>query len=309
MRNLVNITWLRAENSNIALHTLPHYELLLAAISSPRSKLNIPNTYINFIKNVFLHQKHEFLLNVIKHKSNIRYLETFLGPYKCCLSNKGTYLLKDGHHRICKAIYEGVKEFMMDVTLVDPKFQELVDKLFSIYKSKTLYQSIEHPYFKNWRVLRSDDRYTIISEFIENEKNITKITEMASYTGRLLRIINKTNKYTCTGVEIDPLCIEISNILNSIFISNIQYKQEDCFKYVFTEKQDIIICLSLLHHFYIKNVSQVENLLINFKKNSNIIILDSINETQKNIYSKIFKQTPKILGIYDNREILVYNNY
>lgn len=209
-------------------------------------------------------------------------------PVPAKLNANGTFELLDGHHRCADAIARGMNVVDLDIKYVSPLWSDLESRILSIYGEKKLYQRIEHPWFNDWHVARTDDRGNCILNYIRG-MSFTKrnSVDIGCCTGRLSRLL-RAEGFNAYGFDRDPNVIHVADHLNMVFGSNVNFTVfgdiETMVKGCGMAKTNVVVCLSVLHHYLWEGTPQryldtIKMLL----ENSNVLFFDHLNEEDRSL--------------------------
>lgn len=207
-------------------------------------------------------------------------------PLPVILNALGRFELDgDGHHRSARHVFEGSERVSVDVRLVSPLWQMMVDHLNGIYPGRKhfLYQEIEHPYFGGWGLSRSPERLQLVMDAIEAEKvrpDQGNYLELGSCTGRFCREFAR-NGWRCFGADMASSVVAVAEYLNMVFGTRVTYwctkppRPEWDTLLAGGDGWGVITCLSVLHSYHTRGeTAWVGEMLRSLLDRTRVLITD-----------------------------------
>jgi SAM-dependent methyltransferase len=160
----------------------------------------------------------------------------------------------DGHHRLAISFVLGKKT--EKVIILPPRktyLQELVFKVKQTKSRKELYQPIESPEFgQGWHVIRKcSDRLQLMLDFLKEKdliKKDLKILDLACAYGWFVSEFIKRG-FRAIGVDKDGMALKVGMAAYGLNKKNLINSGIEDFINTQNEHFDIVLCLSLLHHY------------------------------------------------------------
>jgi 2-polyprenyl-3-methyl-5-hydroxy-6-metoxy-1,4-benzoquinol methylase len=179
-------------------------------------------------------------------------------PMAVNIMNDGSMRIQEGNHTVSIMKHLGYSgKLHVKVNTRSEGWLRLKDKLYNLYGEKLLYQPVDHPDFDDWRVDRECvDRWSIIKKEVDFKDKL--VLDVGSNMGYFS--FRATEKgATVVGVESNEARVEVSKALalfngfpshNPVFI---EAKFEDYLENYKNPKFDVVLMLSLLHHYIKRN--------------------------------------------------------
>jgi hypothetical protein len=190
------------------------------------------------------------------------------------------YVLLDGHNRAARMVVEGAKTLPIEVSEIHPLWTHLEDTLSGIYKSRSLYQPIEHPRFSDWKVLRPG-RVEVVRDYLRRALVEGRLLlqqnagDFGCLTGGMTRMMAELG-FFALGYDWDTTVLRVSGYLDLVFGTRATYRKQDL--YALTDNNcprfGPCILLSVLHHRVGHDSLQVRKLLELAGKRSRVVIAD-----------------------------------
>jgi len=169
------------------------------------------------------------------------------------IKSSDCFEIVDGHHRASILYLNGQKK--IKCLIINEKNTFLQNLLFSCRQTHgdpELYQPIDKPEVKSWRVVRKCiDRFSFIEVFLSKHNLSGQIHNLIDYScsyGWFLKEFRKNN-IDVVGVEKDINAIRVGKAVYNLNESN--FVEGDTYEHLLNNKNkyDIVLFLSILHHF------------------------------------------------------------
>lgn len=283
--------WIGRENLGTPISNLPHVDLfrdLLAGRDGRASR------YADWIRGelargvpLFCLRDEADLGRWIENRRRLAEGEIDLGPFPVHVRADGLFSLLDGHHRAARALVEGVDGVLVDIVSEDPVWTDLVRALRGIYGGDDLYQEIESPYFRAWRVRRDPARIAALREGLRGLISTGRLEpegealDLGSCTGRATRALARLG-FDALGIDCDPNVVRIAEGLELGFRTGARYRLGDVAEFLRehpARRFRVVVVLSLFHHFLRARLEDIRSILGDLDDRADVIVLDVPNPT------------------------------
>ncbi len=172
------------------------------------------------------------------------------------IRNSHSYELHDGHHRAALAILSGKPA--IDALVLGEKWtflQRLVLQGVQTRGRMDLYQPIDAPEFDGeWKLVRRcTDRFSMMERFLEErgiDGKTRSMLDLASSYGWFLKAFSDRG-FTSYGVERDAVAVKIGRAAYGLGPDAVRMTSVERFLAHNQDRFDIVLFLSILHHFII----------------------------------------------------------
>lgn len=176
-------------------------------------------------------------------------------PLSLRINDKGRLRIVDGHHTVSILKYLGYKK-KLEFTVVerDKKWLQLKQKLYDMYKQKLLYQPVYHPDFDDWKIDRGClDRWNIIKQHVENVKG-KRVLDIGSNMGYFCERFTDLGARV-VGIDPNPVRVQASRMFSEYhgYTEPPLYYCEKFEEHLEDEDYDLVLLLSLIHHYIRRN--------------------------------------------------------
>jgi SAM-dependent methyltransferase len=243
---------------NKSIKETPHYTLLRDYIEDPQLNLaetkrcKISELWLSFYGTPFTdHNGITWHTGIQRTQSFIDLYEKIrsgnaIEPIRVKVLSDGHFEVTDGLHRAAIALALGHQSITATLSSVDDDVHLLLKRLLQSYPSgeKSLYSSIDHVIFTDWKILRDDTRHSLIAETFEHGSE--SVLDIGSYTGNISRFM-ECKGTRVTGIDTDYGKIKIAKQLNKLLGTTVDYIHGDFNDYLIDKKFDCIVFFSVLH--------------------------------------------------------------
>jgi 2-polyprenyl-3-methyl-5-hydroxy-6-metoxy-1,4-benzoquinol methylase len=182
----------------------------------------------------------------------------------------------DGHHRLSALYLNGNKSIMARVR--EEKLSYLQDLLLKVKQINgiELYQPVNKPEVLNWRLVRNCvDMWLLIKPFMRDFK-IESAVDLACSYGWFVDQLKKDG-VSALGVDKDQVALKVGKLVYGL--EDEKLVCSDLFNFFDNEQEkfDLVLFLSILHHYGIKKEKgDLRKLLVNLDRmTKKVLILDS----------------------------------
>ncbi len=248
---------------DVPIKELPHYKLLEQFKVNSSLDLTTTEYYrlIEFADSIQFHKGHEIghrmCARLVRFYDRAKKVEQ--EPIEVDATHDGWFVIANGLHRAGIAAALGHRTIPAVIRGVDIELAHLLkmvrDLAYGSYKgSKTLYISIEHPVFDDWKILKDESRWLMMEK--EFEWKGKKILDIGSYTGYFSHRATKMDAKV-TGIEVDSLKVQVAKQLNVLLGLEVGFFQTDMFDYLNGSRRfDCVFFLEVLHWILIRKGEQ-----------------------------------------------------
>lgn len=195
------------------------------------------------------------------------------------IKDSDSYEIIDGHHRIAINYLMGKK--YIEAIIIEKGHSALQDKLLKINivnKRVELHQPIDKLDVKYWPVIRRcNDRFDMMKKFISTNKiKINSVLDLACSYGWFIYQF-KNMGFKVLGIDRDEKAIEIADIVYNITPKETKVTRIENFLNLSRDKYDIVLFLSILHHYGIgKESGDIKKILKGLDKiTKKVLFLDT----------------------------------
>ena len=164
------------------------------------------------------------------------------------------YELEDGHHRLAIMLVKGFHK--AQVIVRGRKRTFLQEEVLRVNQTKgtELYQPVSLPEVQTWRLVRKcEDRFAMILQFLEQRRlltNNTSLLDCACSYGWFVKQF-KDKGFQVLGLDRDATVTKLGQLIYELEEANFRNVYLEEFLSTNTNTFDIVLCLSILHHYAI----------------------------------------------------------
>ena len=242
---------------NKSIQDTPHYKLVKEFCESPDFNIEdseyckLVDFVLSISKKPYIHNEREIIESGLKRAKD--YLDLYkrmkldkkVEPIKVKALFNGDYIITDGLHRVAIALVMGHETVPVEIIEVDDQINAMLERLMTEYPvGRRLYIPIEHPKFSNWKLLRDDTRWKLMSSAFDWKGK--KVLDIGCYTGYFSHKIAKKGGIVI-GVETDVTKLRVAKEENSLLKLDVEFILGSFDTYIKGKQFDCVIFFSVLH--------------------------------------------------------------
>ena len=171
------------------------------------------------------------------------------------IADSDLYEVEDGHHRLAIMLAKGYH--LAQVVVRSRRRTYLQQQLLRVNQihGKELYQPVPFPEVQTWSLIRKcQDRLEMILRFLEQQKLNGKhtVVDCACSYGWFVKQF-KDHSFTVLGLDRDTTVIQLGRLIYDLEESDFECVRLEDFLSTSIDKFDVVLCLSLLHHYALGN--------------------------------------------------------
>ncbi len=173
------------------------------------------------------------------------------------IDDEGIIRIIEGLHRTVAAFVFGrpVRILFRSVCWGWKSTQEFFEKESVLLYgcNNSLYQSVRHPVFSRWNVIREDRLPVIINHMTHSQTTINRIVDFGCHVGTYTHRLSEAFACKVVGIEREAKYFKIAQKIAVIYSSTATFVQSDVVEYadnLDSSSGGIAICLSVIYHLY-----------------------------------------------------------
>lgn len=172
-------------------------------------------------------------------------------PVELFFNNQGL-LYYHGYHRLAAALELGLKSIPARAYLVSEELAQLAEKLFSIYKGDfqyTLYQPVDHPFFKLYPVQAANAHWTEKVATVTRVASVwpSSVIEVGAHFGMLTRELRACG-VDAQAIDIDSSYLDLQPLFEAIGLAPVPYTRKGIQELVTEPGPVRLVMMGLMHH-------------------------------------------------------------
>jgi SAM-dependent methyltransferase len=204
------------------------------------------------------------------------------------------YEVEDGHHRLAVMLVKGWDR--AQVIVRGKKRTYLQEELFRVNQTDgtELYQPVPLPEVQTWSLIRKcEDRLAMILQFLKQRQLLSEnnsVLDCACSYGWFVRQF-KDRGFRVLGLDRDKTAIELGQLIYNI--EETDFKLEYLEKFISKNEDtfDIVLCLSILHHYVIgKEKGVPENIVQGLSKITNKVLFIDTGQSHERWFHRVLSQ-------------------
>ena len=207
------------------------------------------------------------------------------------IDRDGRFLLCDGAHRFSIALALGIERIPVKVCIRHAQWQAFCTEILNFAKRNggKVYQPLMHPDLMNIPSAHGDKRFDIIKDHLPQSRG--DILDIGANWGYFCHRFEELG-FDCYAVEVNSEAAYFLKKLKTAHDRNFKVIEESIFTYREKCRFDVVLALSIFHHFLKKKVDH--EALINFlqRMDTNMMFFEPHGDMR----------TAKMIGAYRNYE-------
>lgn len=213
-------------------------------------------------------------------------IENWIGsrPIDVVVNRDGLIYTWDGDNRLAMLHHLGSQKVIKVRACFHSRIKEMLASARTIYGEEAIYQPIEHPVFSNWEIKKKDTRLTL--DLIKKRlPSCDGILDIGSCTGFYTSELARHYKTYVVGVESHKLRYEISETLfpwYREYYGKVKFIYGNYESLKIKERFDLVLVLSLLHHYLKEGEERVLSFLEKVYENCRkCVLVEVAHETEE----------------------------
>lgn len=210
------------------------------------------------------------------------------------ISDSDMYEVYDGHHRLAIALAKGHKS--IQVIFRGKKRTFIQEELLHVNQTKgtELYQPVPLPEVQTWSLIRKcDDRLAMMLQFLDNKEmsisNATVLDCACSYGWFVKQFKDKGAKVI--GLDRDATALNLGQLIYKLEPADFRHDYLEKFLLHSKDNFDIVLCLSILHHYAIgKEMGSAENIIKRLSEITNNVLFIDTGQSHESWFCKTLPQ-------------------